>query len=204
MMRIVLPLLVAFVIAAGGATGIVVLQAKGVAPVGPDTGAVAAHDSSAAPEASDAPAPSTAPAAPGDSALKASATHASAALSPSPAATATTAPAALAASAERAPAGVPAGAITGTATATTDKAPQPGARMISTPGIFVGGRISKIFTAMPVKQAAKILEQMADADVIVILGSVNDRKAAEILSLLPAQRAAGISKSVLANKVSDK
>jgi flagellar motility protein MotE (MotC chaperone) len=44
---------------------------------------------------------------------------------------------------------------------------------------------------------------MTDADVVTILGSVTDRKAAEILSLLPAQRAAGISKSVLANRVSD-
>ena len=201
MMRIVLPLLVAFVVAAAGATGIVVLQAKGVAPAAADTVAVAAHDSSAAPEASDASAPSTAPAAPGDSALKASASHALAALSPSPAATATAAPAA---SVERTPAVVSAGVMTGTATATTGKTPPPGARMIPTPGVFVGGRISKIFTAMPVKQAARILEQMADADVIVILGSVNDRKAADILSLLPAQRAAGISKSVLSNKVGSK
>jgi flagellar motility protein MotE (MotC chaperone) len=70
--------------------------------------------------------------------------------------------------------------------------------------VFIGGRISKIFTAMPAKQAAKVLEQMADGDVVVILGSVTDRKAAEILSLLPPQRAATVSKLVLANKSGDK
>ena len=63
-----------------------------------------------------------------------------------------------------------------------------------------GPRLSKIFTSMSAKDAAKVFEQMDEADVITILGAVNDRKAAEILTLLPPARAASISKSLLKPK----
>jgi hypothetical protein len=68
-------------------------------------------------------------------------------------------------------------------------------------GAIVGGRISKIFTAMSSKDAAKVLDQMDDADIVTILSGINDRKAAEVLGLLPVARAAGISKEVLKHRV---
>jgi hypothetical protein len=64
--------------------------------------------------------------------------------------------------------------------------------------ILAGGRLSKIFGAMAARDAAKVLEQMDDADIKEILGRLNDKKAAEILALIPAPRAAIISKAVLA------
>jgi hypothetical protein len=68
-------------------------------------------------------------------------------------------------------------------------------------GAIVGGRISKIFTAMSSKDAAKVLDQMDDADIVTILSGINDRKAAEVLGLLPVARAAGISKEVLKHRM---
>jgi hypothetical protein len=64
--------------------------------------------------------------------------------------------------------------------------------------ILAGGRLSKIFGAMAARDAAKVLEQMDDADIKEILGRLNDKKAAEILALIPAPRAALISKAALA------
>jgi hypothetical protein len=64
--------------------------------------------------------------------------------------------------------------------------------------ILAGGRLSKIFGAMAARDAAKVLEQMDDADIKEILGRLNDKKAAEILALIPAPRAAIISKAALA------
>jgi hypothetical protein len=64
--------------------------------------------------------------------------------------------------------------------------------------ILAGGRLSKIFGAMSARDAAKVLEQMDDADIKEILGRLNDKKAAEILALIPAPRAAIISKAALA------
>ena len=59
------------------------------------------------------------------------------------------------------------------------------------------GRISKIFSAMPAKEAAKVFEHMDDADVLAILGPVSNRKAAEVLALMPVARAATLSKALL-------
>jgi flagellar motility protein MotE (MotC chaperone) len=55
-------------------------------------------------------------------------------------------------------------------------------------------RLAKVFTAMEPKQAAKVLEHMADADVQIILGYVGPRQAASILAELPPERVAALSK----------
>lgn len=55
-------------------------------------------------------------------------------------------------------------------------------------------RIAKVFTAMDAKQAAKVLEHMTDDDVEVILGYVGPRQAASIMSELPPERVATLSK----------
>jgi hypothetical protein len=55
-------------------------------------------------------------------------------------------------------------------------------------------RVAKIFTSMDAKAAAKILEQMSDNDVHIILGYVGAKQAAQILSSLPPERVAKLSK----------
>jgi hypothetical protein len=55
-------------------------------------------------------------------------------------------------------------------------------------------RIAKVFTAMEPKQAAKVLEHMADSDVQIILGYVGPRQAASIMAELPPERVAALSK----------
>jgi hypothetical protein len=55
-------------------------------------------------------------------------------------------------------------------------------------------RVAKIFTSMDAKAAAKILEQMSDTDVHIILGYVGAKQAAQILSALPPERVAKLSK----------
>jgi flagellar motility protein MotE (MotC chaperone) len=55
-------------------------------------------------------------------------------------------------------------------------------------------RLAKVFTAMEPKQAAKVLEHMADADVQIILGYVGPRQAASIMAELPPERVATLSK----------
>lgn len=55
-------------------------------------------------------------------------------------------------------------------------------------------RIAKVFTSMDAKQAAKVLEHMTDNDVEVILGYVGPRQAASIMSELPPERVATLSK----------
>ena len=61
-------------------------------------------------------------------------------------------------------------------------------------------RISKVFTAMDAKQAAKVLEHMTDNDVGVILGYVGPRQAASIMSALPPERVATLSKLAMQGK----
>lgn len=61
----------------------------------------------------------------------------------------------------------------------------------------VTGRISKIFGAMSAKEAARVLEQMDDADVQTVLGGLNDRQAAAILAGFPPARAAAISRAAI-------
>jgi hypothetical protein len=55
-------------------------------------------------------------------------------------------------------------------------------------------RLSKVFTSMEAKQAAKVLEHMADMDVHIILGYVGPRQAASIMAELPPERVAKLSK----------
>jgi len=62
------------------------------------------------------------------------------------------------------------------------------------------GRISKIFGAMAAKDAARVLEQMDDADVQTVLGGLNDRQAAAILAGFPPARAAAISRAAIRGK----
>ncbi len=56
-------------------------------------------------------------------------------------------------------------------------------------------RLAKIFTAMSPKDAAKVLEQMPEADVRTIVGLMSNKSAAAILAQFPAARAAAISKA---------
>jgi hypothetical protein len=58
-------------------------------------------------------------------------------------------------------------------------------------------RISKIFAAMPARDAAKVLVQMDDADVHLILDALGEKQAAAILQNFPAERAATISKNAI-------
>jgi hypothetical protein len=194
MMRLLLPLLVAFVVASGGASGIVLLRANKAAAMSADLGAAVRHDSASAKAVAHSPAAPVGPA-DGDSSTSAPVTATLPPPAARPIATPITTPIATAAATTVAQPAV---------AKTSSTVPAAGARLLSTPGIFVGGRISKIFAAMPAKEAAKILGQMQDSDVVVILGSVNDRKAAEILSLLPAPRAASISKTVIPSRLVDK
>jgi hypothetical protein len=55
-------------------------------------------------------------------------------------------------------------------------------------------RVSKVFTAMDPKQAAKVLDHMSDGDIHVILGYVGPRQAAAILAELKPERVAALSK----------
>ena len=57
-----------------------------------------------------------------------------------------------------------------------------------------GRRVAKVFTSMDAKQAAKVLEHMSDGDVHIILGYVGVKQAAAIMSALPPERVATLSK----------
>ena len=70
-------------------------------------------------------------------------------------------------------------------------APAPGIPASDTAG---ERRLSKVFTSMEPKQAAKVLDHMSDNDVHVILGYVGPRQAAAIMAELPPQRVAKLSK----------
>jgi hypothetical protein len=61
-------------------------------------------------------------------------------------------------------------------------------------------RLAKVFTSMDAKQAAKVLEHMADNDVQIILGYVGPRQAASILEALPPERVATLSKLAMGKK----
>jgi MgtE-like protein len=61
-------------------------------------------------------------------------------------------------------------------------------------------RLSKVFTAMEPKQAAKVLQHMEDADVQIILGYVGPRQAASIMAELPPERVATLSKRAMQAK----
>lgn len=61
-------------------------------------------------------------------------------------------------------------------------------------------RVAKIFTSMDAKAAAKVLEQMNDNDIHVILGYVGAKQAAQILAVMPPERVAKLSKLDMGTK----
>ncbi len=68
------------------------------------------------------------------------------------------------------------------------------ARTAPSPGT---DKVSRIFAAMPPKDAAKVLEQLSDTEVTEILRSLSEKQAAGIMQFLPPARAAAISKLAL-------
>jgi hypothetical protein len=93
------------------------------------------------------------------------------------------------------PTTVEAGAAPTPAAPTSIDSPAVDATPADTPAAMLAeGRLGKIFGSMQPKEAARVLEQMADADVVTILAMLNDRQAAAVLANLPPQRAAQISR----------
>lgn len=82
------------------------------------------------------------------------------------------------------------------------RAPQAAAQ-VPTQDTVTGKRIAKVFGAMQARDAARVLEQMDDADVRTILASLNNKQQAAILGTFPTQRAATIMRATLRNVASD-
>jgi hypothetical protein len=61
-------------------------------------------------------------------------------------------------------------------------------------------RVVRMFGTMKPQEAARVLEQMGDDEVRVLLGALSERKAGAILSSMPPQRAASISRPSLQNR----
>lgn len=59
------------------------------------------------------------------------------------------------------------------------------------------GRLAKLFVAMSPREAAKVLEQMSDHDVLAILGGLPERRAGEILAVMSPARSATIARAML-------
>lgn len=64
-------------------------------------------------------------------------------------------------------------------------------------GALTSAELAKLFASMQARDAAKVLEQMEDFEVQVILGALGNREAAAILSNLTPERAAVISRAVI-------
>ena len=64
-------------------------------------------------------------------------------------------------------------------------------------------RIAKVFAAMQARDAARILQQMDDGDVKVILGSLSAKQQAAILGQFPVQRAALLTRTALRGEGDD-
>jgi flagellar motility protein MotE (MotC chaperone) len=60
-------------------------------------------------------------------------------------------------------------------------------------------RVAKVFASMQARDAAHILQQMDNADVKVILGSLSPKQQAAILGQFPSQRAADLARETLRN-----
>jgi hypothetical protein len=58
-------------------------------------------------------------------------------------------------------------------------------------------RIARVFASMAPRDAAKVLEQMNDADVSIILGNLTEKQTGAIMALLPAPRVAALSRGAL-------
>ena len=165
-----------------------------------DSAAVAAHpDSAALPGSDSTHAPAAVPAAKTPTAEHAPAEHAAPAATPAPKSPAPAAPAA-----KTPPAAAP---VTAAATPAAGKPAAKGmpdtakvSSVVRQARTEAGAaipeqRLAKIFTAMSPKDAAKVLEQMPEADVRTIVGLMSNKSAAAILAQFPAARAAAISKA---------
>lgn len=64
-------------------------------------------------------------------------------------------------------------------------------------GALTSAELAKLFASMQARDAAKVLEQMDDFEVQVILGALGNREAAAILANLSPERAAVISRAVI-------
>jgi flagellar motility protein MotE (MotC chaperone) len=80
-----------------------------------------------------------------------------------------------------------------------EKAP-PAPVVVDTAAIAAQKRVAKIFTSMDAKAAAKVLVQMSDNDIHVILGYVGPKQAAQIMTELPPERVAKLSKLEMGGK----
>ena len=58
-------------------------------------------------------------------------------------------------------------------------------------------RLARIFAAMRPDQAARVLEQMTDAEIRLLLSHLRERQAAAIMSSISPERAAVISSAVI-------
>jgi hypothetical protein len=58
-------------------------------------------------------------------------------------------------------------------------------------------RIGRIFAAMAPREASKVLQQLDDSDVTIIVSSLTEKQAAAILQAFPPERAAAISRGSL-------
>lgn len=82
------------------------------------------------------------------------------------------------------------------ATTTAEPAPALSLTRDSTAAVYER-RLARTFGAMSPRDAARVLEQMSDADVGTLLGYLNERQSAGILSSLPPTRAARLGEQVL-------
>ncbi len=77
-------------------------------------------------------------------------------------------------------------------------------KVASTKGVVadtvVSRRLAQVFGAMQAKDAARVLEQMDDADVRTILASLNNKQQAAILEAFPTERAATIARATLRSR----
>jgi hypothetical protein len=62
-------------------------------------------------------------------------------------------------------------------------------------------RLSRIFAAMTPRDAAKVLQQLDDSDIVSIVGSLTEKQAAAVLMAMAPERAAVISRGTLRPKV---
>ena len=59
------------------------------------------------------------------------------------------------------------------------------------------GRLARLFSAMPARDAAKVLLQLDDSDAQLVLSAMDNRHAAEVLANFPPDRAATMSRLTL-------
>jgi hypothetical protein len=64
-------------------------------------------------------------------------------------------------------------------------------------GVVIERRLARTFGAMSAKDAARVMEQMSDADINTLLGHLNERQAAGILANISPERAARLGERTL-------